>query len=385
MFIRHSMKFTVTSNDLLLQLQAVAKVINQKSVAAVPVLENILFELQGNILTLTAADQSNRLTCTLEVNNQAEDGAFAVRSNIVLDAIKELSDQPIEIEVDSEGGKATITYSNGHYSFLSTSADVYPEGIELNAAHTFVMPAQSLLKGLERTLYAASDDDTRPIMTGVYLDFFPDKLVTVASDGRILVRYTDSNIKCGETASFCLPARIAQLLTRGILAKEAGEVTLSFDERNASFTTSSGSLTARLLEGKFPNYNSVIPTSSVHNIIVDKDQLFFASKRVSLFSNRASSLVILDFADDSIRITGQDLDLSIAAEETISCSGQQAGTRLRIGFDFSYLQRLLQNVSSEQIQFSLNDQTRAGVISPLTSDEGIDITALIIPMKLLGE
>ena len=374
MFIRHSMKFTVTSNDLLLQLQAVAKVINQKSVAAVPVLENILFELQGNILTLTAADQSNRLTCSLEVNNQAEDGAFAVRSNIVLDAIKELSDQPIEIEVDSEGGKATITYSNGHYSFLSTSADVYPEGLELNAAHTFVMPAQSLLKGLERTLYAASDDDTRPIMTGVYLDFFPDKLVTVAS-----------NIKCGETASFCLPARIAQLLTRGILAKEAGEVTLSFDERNASFTTSSGSLTARLLEGKFPNYNSVIPTSSVHNIIVDKDQLFFASKRVSLFSNRASSLVILDFADDSIRITGQDLDLSIAAEETISCSGQQAGTRLRIGFDFSYLQRLLQNVSSEQIQFSLNDQTRAGVITPLTSDEGIDITALIIPMKLLGE
>ena len=174
-------------------------------------------------------------------------------------------------------------------------------------------------------------------------------------------------------------------MTRGILAKESGEVTLSFDERNASFTTSSGSLTARLLEGKFPNYNSVIPTNSVHNIIVDKDQLFFASKRVSLFSNRASSLVILDFADDSIRITGQDLDLSIAAEETISCSGQQAGTRLRIGFDFSYLQRLLQNVSSEQIQFSLNDQTRAGVITPLTCDEGIDITALIIPMKLLGE
>ena len=223
------MKFTVTSNDLLLQLQAVAKVINQKSVAAVPVLENILFELQGNILTLTAADQSNRLTCALEVNNLGEDGSFAVRSNIILDAIKELSDQPIEIDVDSEGGKATITYSNGHYSFLSTSADIYPQGIELDEARTIVMPAQSLLKGLERTLYAASDDDTRPIMTGVYLDFFPEKLVTVASDGRILVRYTDSNIKCGETASFCLPARIAQLLTRGILAKEAGEVTISFD------------------------------------------------------------------------------------------------------------------------------------------------------------
>ena len=138
----HSMKFTVTSNDLLLQLQAVAKVINQKSVAAVPVLENILFELQGNILTLTAADQSNRLTCALEVNNLGEDGSFAVRSNIILDAIKELSDQPIEIDVDSEGGKATITYSNGHYSFLSTSADIYPQGIELDEARTIVMPAE---------------------------------------------------------------------------------------------------------------------------------------------------------------------------------------------------------------------------------------------------
>lgn len=377
------MKFTVTSNDLLQQLQAVAKVISSKSVAAVPVLENILFELQGHILTLTASDLSNRLTCSIAVNNQGEDGAFAVRAGIVLDSLKELPDQPIEIEV--EEGKTTVTYSNGHYSFLTTAADIYPEGIILEEARTLEVPAQALLKGLERTVFAASDDDRRPVMTGVYLDFFEDKLVCVASDGRILARHTDSNIKSEAAAAFCLPARIALLLTRGLLAKETEPVQISFDTKNVTFTMKGGALTARLLDGKFPNYNSVIPPSSPHNITVDKDQLFFASKRAAIFSNRASNLVIFDFADGAIRISSQDLDLSIAAEETIPCSGQEPGTRVRIGFDFNYLQRILQSLSSEQIQISLADQTRAGIITPLTTDDGVDICTLIIPMKLLGE
>ena len=219
----------------------------------------------------------------------------------------------------------------------------------------------------------------------MYLDFFEDKLVCVASDGRILARHTDSNIKSEAAAAFCLPARIALLLTRGLLAKETEPVQISFDTKNVTFTMKGGALTARLLDGKFPNYNSVIPPSSPHNITVDKDQLFFASKRAAIFSNRASNLVIFDFADGAIRISSQDLDLSIAAEETIPCSGQEPGTRVRIGFDFNYLQRILQSLSSEQIQISLADQTRAGIITPLTTDDGVDICTLIIPMKLLGE
>ena len=381
------MRFTVTSNDLLQQLLTVAKVISSKSIAAIPVLENILFELKGNTLTLTAADQSNRLTSTLEVQNQDGDGSFTVRNSIIIDALKELPDQPIEVEIDTKAHQATVTYSNGHYSFLTSSADVYPEGLELesNDVRSVELPAQSLLKGLERTVFAASDDDRRPIMTGVFLDFFEDKLVFVASDGRILVRYTDNNIKSESTASFCLPARVCLLLTRGLLAKETSPVRVSFDERNVRFEMKSGALTARLLEGKYPNYNSVIPPQSPHNITVDKDQLFFASKRVSLFSNKASSLVIFEFADGNIHITGQDLELSIAAEETIPCSGQEPDTRVRIGFDFNFLQRLLQSISSDQILFSLSDQTRAGVITPLQNEDGIEVCTLIIPMKLIGE
>ena len=382
------MKFVVTSTDLLQQLQAVAKVISSKSIAAVPVLENILFELQGNQLTLTAADQSNRQTCFVEVNNsQGEDGAFAVRSQIIIDSLKELPDQPIEVEVDIEAGKASVTYSNGHFSFLTTSAEIYPEGVSLEDNQTKVveLPAQSLLRALERTVFAASDDERRPVMTGVLLDFFPEQLITVATDGRILVRYTDHNIKSAEAARIVLPSRMAYLLTRGILAKETGTVKISFDGRNAHFQMTRGALTVRLLEGTYPNYNSVIPPSSVHNILLENDQLFFAAKLVSLFANKASSLIVFHFADGALRITAQDLDLSIAAEETIPCSGQEAGTQVRIGFDFNFLQRLLQSFTSEQVQFGLTDQTRAGVITPLAMDEGIEICTLIIPMKLLGE
>ena len=279
-----------------------------------------------------------------------------------------------------------MTYSNGIYTFLTSSADVYPEPIKLEGdVRTVELPAQSLLRGLERTSFAASDDDRRPIMTGVYLDFFADKLVFVASDGRILVRYTDTNIKNDAPAAICLPARVCALLTRGLLAKEVAPIRVSFDDRNVLFQMKSGTLTARLLEGKYPNYNSVIPIESLHNITVDKDLLFFASKRVSLFSNKASSLVIFEFSEGNIHITGQDLELSIAAEETIPCSGQAPGTKVRIGFDFNYLQRLLQGIPSEQILISLTDQTRAGVITPIQSEEGIEICSLIIPMKLIGE
>jgi len=172
----HAMRFIVTSNDLLQQLLTVAKAISSKSVAAIPVLENILFELKGNALTLTASDQSNRLTSVLEVQNQSGDGTFAVRSNIIIDALKELPDQPIEMEVEEEAHKATVTYSNGIYTFLTSSADVYPEPIKLEGdVRTVELPAQSLLRGLERPSFAASDDDRRPIMTGVYLDFFAYK------------------------------------------------------------------------------------------------------------------------------------------------------------------------------------------------------------------
>lgn len=376
------MKFVVSSNELYLQLQTVAKVISSKSSAAIPALENILFTLSGGELTLVAADQSNRLTCRLSVESLGEDGSFAVKADTILNALRELPDQPIELEVT--GGKATLLYSNGHYNFLTIDSESYPEPFSFAQEHSLELPAQALLKALEATVYAASDDERRPIMTGVLLDFFEEKLVAVASDGRILVRYTDSNIKCGQQMSFCLPARIANLLARTLLVKESGNIRISFNQQQVSFELNQVELSARLLEGKYPNYNSVIPPSSTHIITVDLPLLLSATKRVAPFASKASTLLIFDFTEGSACISAQDFDISTSAEERIPTSGQAADTHVRIGFDCNCLQRLLQNFSSEQLEIALMDQTRAGILTPLQTEEGIEICTLIIPMKLIG-
>lgn len=380
------MKFVVSSGELMQHLQTVAKIISTKSVSVVPVLGNILFELEGNQLKLSAADLSSRITSTLEVSNEGGAGSFTVPERIILESIKELPDQPVSLEVSPESLEATLTYSNGHYNFVATSSDTYPQAISLEGStHSLSLSARALQTGLERTIIAASSDERRPIMTGVNFDFLEDKLILVASDGRILVKYTDHNVKPGFTASFCMPGKISQLLSRSLLPKENADITLSYDDKYVCIQMERFTLTAKLLDGRFPNYNSVIPSSSPYAVVVDRESLLYAAKRVSIFSNKASNLILLEVGEEQIRITANDLDFSVAAEESIPCQCLPADARIRIGFDFNMLQQLLSGLSSEQITLDLADQTRAGVITPSETEEGIEICSLIIPLKLVGE
>lgn len=380
------MKFSVSSGELKQHLQTVAKVINPKSTTSVPVLGNILFELEGNMLTLTAADVNSRISSQLEVQNHEASGHFTMPNQMLIGAINELPDQPIVLEVDETNYHATLSYSNGQFSFLASSADSYPAALELDEqTQRVTLPARRLLSSLEATMFAASDDERRPIMTGVLLDFMDDRLVYVASDGRILVRRTDYKVATNEKSSLCLPAKICQLLVRTLLPKESGDVHLSYDGKHLRIEMELYSLTARLLDGKYPNYNSVIPTSSPYEVVVDKDALLYAAKRVSLFSNKASRLILLEVEDERIRITANDLDLSAAAEEAIACQSNAGGNKLRIAFDFDMLQSILQSLKSEQITLAIADQTRAGIITPNEEEEGEETLSLIIPLKLIGE
>lgn len=380
------MKFIVNSGELMQHLQTVAKIISSKSVSVVPVLGNILFELEGNELRLSGADLNSRITSILEVQNEAGSGSFTVPERIILESIKELPDQPISLEVAEDTHQATLTYSNGHYNFVAATSETYPQAIELDdATSTLTLSARSLQNGLERTIIAASTDERRPIMTGVNLDFLEDRLVFVASDGRVLVKYTDHNIKPRATSSFCLPGKISQLLSRSLLPKESGDVTLTYDDKYVCVEMERFTLTAKLLDGKFPNYNSVIPPSSPYSVMVDRESLLYAAKRVSIFSNKASNLILLEVNGDKIRITANDLDFSVAAEESISCQSLPSDAKIRIGFDFSMLQLLLQGLQSEQVTLALADQTRAGIITPSETEDGIEILSLIIPLKLVGE
>lgn len=381
------MKFSVTSGELKQHLQTVSKVINPKSVASVPVLANILLELEGDLLTLTAADVNSRISSQLTVQGQQGSSTCSIPHHILIGALGELPDQPITLDIDEQSYQATLLYSNGQFTFLAASADTYPEALTLTDDLTrMTLPAKGLLSGLESTMFAVSDDERRPIMTGVLLDSLEDRLVYVASDGRILVRYTDFKGHSSMRTSICLPGKICQFLVRSLLPKESGDVQISYDGKHIQFDMEQYSLTARLLEGRYPNYNSVIPPSSPYQIIVDKDTLLYAAKRVSLFSNKASRLILLEVKNGTISITANDLDLSAAARETIPCQCEAPEeARIRIAFDFDMLQAILQTIKSPEITLSLGDQTRAGIITPNQEEEGIEMLSLIIPLKLIGE
>ncbi|SUB77807.1 DNA polymerase III subunit beta [Porphyromonas macacae] len=380
------MKFTVPSNELMQHLQACARAISPKSTTAMPVLGSIFFSIEGNVLTLTAADIANRVTTSLEVNNHGENGAFLVAERMILDPIKELADQPIEVSVNSESHDALITYNNGQYSFVVDSADVYPAAPVLEGNIQKVeLTAEQLLNGLSATQNATSKDERRPIMTGVHLDIFEDNMVFVASDGHILIKYTDHNIKSNIRTSFCLSDRATALLTKTLLPREDGNVLLSFNHEYAIFELSGYTLSARLLEGRYPNYNSVIPADNPYAITVDRISLFSAIKRVSVFANQASGLIRLEINREQIKISANDVDFSIAAEERVPASCSVEDVNIRIGFDSSMLITMLQNMDSEQVTICLADQTRAGLILPTETPDGIELCGLVIPMKLIGE
>lgn len=379
------MNFLVNSATLAQHIQAVAKAINPKSVNLIPVLSNILFELKGDTLTLTGSDANNRLSSSLEITNKGEDGSFLVSDRIIIDALRELPDQPIIIDVEADSYHAKLRYSNGFYDFLASNADSYPATIELNEqANSIELTAEGLLEGLNAAKVAVGADERRPIMTGVLLDLQTDKITYVASDGRILVRHIDHRVSATQTARLTLPPAVYKILTSTILPKENGSVQMYFDDKHIQFVLNSFTLTARLLEGTYPAYNSVIPPSSPHQIIVGRDALLYAAKRISLFANKASKLILFDIYSDKISLKANDIDFSTSAEESITCQAESV-EHLRIGFDFDLLRILLDSIDSEQIQIDLSDQTRAGIITPVTSKEGVEVLALIIPLKLIGE
>lgn len=381
------MKFTATSTELYLHLQTVAKVIDSKSSNVIPVLDNILFELTNNKLTISAADTNNRLTTHIEVQNVSESGSFLVPHRTLLDLLKDLPEQPVVLEVmTSNNYNAKLEYSNGYFEFSASEASTFPEEIKFEDSMTSVeLHAASMLAGINATKFAAATDERRPIMTGVLMDFKDDSLVYVASDGRYLVRYTNSKIQGSPVAQLCIPASICSLLTGSLLPKESGTIRLSYDERHLQVELSRFTLTARLLDGRFPNYNSVIPPTSPFEVTVSRDALLYASKRVSACANKASKMVLLLINDNKITLQSKDLDLSIAGQEQIPCSVNVAEHNIRIGFDSELLGKILSSLNSSDVTLSLADQTRAAVIRPVEEAEGIETLSLLIPLKLLSE
>ena len=372
------MRFIVSSTTLSTHLQGISRVINSKN--ALPILDCFLFELKDGLLTVTVSDSETTMTTTLEVVESDTDGRFAITARNLLDALKEIPEQPLTFDIDLKSLEMTVFYQNGQYSLVGQNADEFPTPVALgeNAVRVGI-DAQVLLNGINRAIFATADDELRPVMNGIYFDITTDSITMVASDGHKLVRSKTLAAHGNERAAFILPKKPAVLM-KNLLPKEEGPVSIEFDERNAVFTLENYRMVCRLIEGRYPNYNSVIPSNNPNKITIDRQQLLGALRRVSIFSSQASSLVKLCMSADRMVINAQDIDFSTSAKETLTC--QYAGTPMEIGFKSSFLIDILNNIPSDDVLIELADPSRAGVITPIEQEEDEDLLMLLMPMML---
>ena len=372
------MKFNVSSSKLFSQLQAVSRVINNKN--ALPILDDVLFELQGNELKLTASDGETTIRTSIEVENVEGAGKVASAAKLLLETLKEFSEQPLAFTIDENNFAVSMVSQNGTYSFVGVNGNEYPEmpGEEADA-RAIVLPATILQNAIEKTIFCTADDDLRPVMNGIFFDIAEDKVVMVATDAHRLVRYMNTGVQAGTQANFILPKKPASLL-KNLLAKADEDVKVTFGIKNARFEFGSTILVCRQIEGRFPNYNAVIPQGNQNIVTVDRLTIINACKRVAVFANNGTAQLRLALSENQIKISAQDIDFSTSAEETISCDYN--GTPMAIGFKAPFLIDLLGSIASADVQLKLADPARAGLILPVENEPNEDVLMLLMPMLL---
>ena len=372
------MEFTLSSTALSSRLQTLAKVISGKN--SLPILDSFLFNVNNGQLTLTTSDSENMMQTSLALDSQEGEGSFALQSQTILDAMRELPEQPLRFSVDLALATITISYQGGEYNFTTLNADEYPRMQPMpENVNVITIDAGVLASSLNRSIFATAQDELRPVMNGIYFDLTPDAMAIVASDGHKLVRNKNFAINSETPASFILPKKPANLL-KNILGKDGGDVVIKFDERNAEIHFADGLLVCRLIEGRYPNYNSVIPQSNPNQLTIDRRLLLSALRRVLPFGSKSSQLVKFKLAAGSLELSSEDIDYATKAHETLACD--YAGQNMSIGFKGSSLTEILSNLDGDRVNIELADPSRAGIIVPVEQPENEDVLMLLMPMLL---
>lgn len=363
------MKFSLSSSELAERLQTIGKVINTKN--QMSILDCFLFEVSGDTLKITASDNENTLVTTLKINEAGEDFRFAINAKTVLDAVKGIPEQPVTFNVDMQNFNTTVNYQNGHFSLVSQNADEYPSYTDFPEDSAEIkVDSKLLLDSVGRALFAtAPTDSAHPVMSGVLFDITQKdetnnedaNVSIVASDGRKL-EYTrwanENNVQAGQYVLSNKPA----LLLRSLLARESGEITMRFAKEKAEVRMNTFSMTCRLIDGKFPAYNKVVPKNNPNRLTVNRMAFINMLRRVLVFSDAVSSLVKLHMEADQLVTSVQNIDYSLSAEESMIC--EYDGMPMNIGFKGTTLVDFLNNIECENIEFQIADQSRAVIIVP---------------------
>ena len=372
------MKLIISSSELLRGVMAVAKAIPAKS--PLPILENFLFDLKGNILEITASDSELTLKTQIEVESTTEEGRIAVPAKHMVDLLKELPDQPLTISTTSDSS-FVCSWASGESTLPYFPAEDYPEIIGTDdTAVSLEFPAQSLVEGISSTIYATADDEIRPAMNGILFDIDTASTTLVASDSHKLICYTTADVKASEKASFILHKKPASIL-KAIIGKDAETVEISFDSKNATFKFGQTLVICRLVVGKYPKYRDVIPQNNSNILRINRVQMLNTVKRVSVCSNKASNHIKFDLKSGSLMISAQDLGFSIAAHETMQC--QYDGDDLTIGFKSPFIIEILSNMNCGEIVMKFLDSKRAALVVPAEDEADSEkICGIIMPIMI---
>ena len=372
------MRFTLSSSALSSKLSALSRVINSKN--ALPILGDFVFEIKDGVLYLTASDSENMMKTQIDLTESDGYCRFAIGNHDLLEAVKGFSEQPITFDVDQEKNIVKISYQNGLFSLPIENADEFPMAQPVSDfATSIAMPNLILAENINRSVFATAQDELRPVMNGIYFDLTADGLAVVASDGHKLVRNKVFTIKSEQPAAFILPKKPANLL-RNLLGKDGGDVIIRFDERNAEINYGDGILQCRLIEGRYPNYNSVIPQNNPNELRVDRLGLLAALRRVQPFANDSSNLIRFHVEGSTLQLDAEDYDFSKTATERMSC--EYNGQPMSIGFKGSSFIEVLSNFDCQEVIIQLADPSRAGLVLPSEQPENQDVLMLMMPMLI---
>src|SRR5690554_16734 len=370
------MKFIVSSTYLLKQLQVLGGVINNSN--TLPILDNFLFELNNSELIISASDLETTMSAKLEVESD-NSGNIAVPARLLLETLKTFPEQPLTFVVE-ENNTIEISSNHGKYALAYADGNEFPKAVSLEDANSTTITGDILATAISKTIFAAGNDDLRPVMSGVFFQFSTEGLTFVATDAHKLVKYSREDVQASQTTEFIMPKKPLNLL-KGILAASDDNVTIEYNDSNAKFTFENTILICRLIDGKYPNYEVVIPKENPNKLVIDRMQFLNSVRRVSIFSNKTTHQIRLKIAGAELNISAEDIDYSNKAEERLTCDYQ--GDDMQIGFNSRFLTEMLNNLTSDEVQLEMSLPNRAGILTPIDGlDEGEQVTMLVMPVML---
>ena len=372
------MNFIVSSSYLLKNLNAINGVITSNPV--VPILDNVLFEIENGNLLITASDLQTSVMVEIQVESKG-DGSVAIPAKILIDTLKNLPEQPVTFSIDDENYNIEINSDNGRYKLVGENATDFPKVPQVTDGYSIDLSSELLSNAISNTIFSTSTDELRPAMTGIFLKLSTSSCTFVSTDGHRLVKYIRSDISGDEVDhEMILPRKSLNLLKSTLPSDKSSDVKLEFNASNAFFSFDNVKMVCRLIDERYPDYENVIPLDNSNNIVIDKSEVLSSLKRISIYANKTTNQVRFKISGGEILISAEDLDFSNEANERISC--EHDGADIEIGFNAKFLIEILSNLTSTRVTFKLSEPNKAGLIIPDEMDEDEDITMLVMPVML---